>query len=110
MKLALGSLCLALSIFSLNSFAAVKGCEVVKCGTYVEAADEDGMGLTIKFEGTEVSNELAFAWIYTKDGVDTGGGVKLTLKLGDDGSFTALRGEKLYASGICTDGMCTYGM
>lgn len=106
MKLILSILCLVAS----PVFAANNACDIIKCGSYVQAPGDDGIGLTISFASTQVPNQLAFAWIYTKDGKDTGRGVRLTMKVQDDGSFTAYEGEKLYASGACGNSACTYGM
>jgi hypothetical protein len=110
MKLALSVLCFAVSAFSLSTFAATNGCDVVKCGSYVQGPDEDGVTLTISFVATKVANELTFGWIYAKNGKEMDGGVRLTMKLQEDGSFTAWLGDHVYASGVCGQSACTYGM
>jgi hypothetical protein len=102
--------CLAVSTLSTAALAEVNACDVVKCGDYTQGPDQDGMGLTISFQPGIAKNEIAFGWIFTKNGVDTGGGVRLTLKLADDGSFTALEGKNAYAAGVCGQSACTYGM
>lgn len=110
MKITKWLVCLIVSTLSVAAFAEVNACDIVKCGDYSEALDQEGMGLTISFQPGAAKNEIAFGWIYTKNGVDTGGGVRLTMKISDDGSFTAFQGDKAYASGVCGQSACTYGM
>jgi hypothetical protein len=106
-----------LFVFALFCFAsaaqaaAPNNCSSnVVCGSYGEEAEEGGYSTQINVLATASPNQVSLTWINLKNGKDIGGGVTTILTFQPDGSFVGKIGERTYASGVCKNMACTYGI
>jgi hypothetical protein len=112
MKIAFWMACASLAAVSSVSFAAPDVCKtMMTCASYEEGPDQEGMLLDVNVIATDKPDVVKFEWIYinTKDGKQTGG-IKLDVKFEDDGRFAATSNGQTFASGVCKDMACTYGI
>jgi len=117
MKTALLFTALVSSALPTPSAQAATACDTfVKCGSYSgegSRRDTDGQDLELFKEKVVISSAAEKTALLTMSILGKGPAEKtyeLTMNFQDDGSFVMTQGDHLYASGICANGVCTYGM